>query len=284
MLCDIQVKEAQQAGHEQRPDDQAELAPSRPGFSTGSLGLAERPPRMQTKWKLAILELISGLLGWVWIVAGLAAGYFLVAVIFLDGAWSWFFWSTAISVTAKSLAGGFRENQQRVAFEAELVSEAHSPTQARQERVERILRESRVSSSEHMNAAEAEAIIRAYGAVLVNSAPPPGTVADKSRLPVSKSMLKEAIMFALGATKDPIQKSHLRIAYLQLADFQEGVGAVDVALDVSRLDLQNATPEELAQQVIEQTEGTEELQVLVQKEQEMLKQELQAAGHWSSEP
>jgi hypothetical protein len=72
---------------------------------------------MQTRTKLAILELIGGLLGWVWILASLAAVYFIVAVFAFDGTWSSFFWAAGTAVVAKWLAGGFMENQRRIAAE-----------------------------------------------------------------------------------------------------------------------------------------------------------------------
>ena len=40
---------------------------------------------MQLKYKLALLELIGGIFGWVWILALLAALYFLVMALFAGG-------------------------------------------------------------------------------------------------------------------------------------------------------------------------------------------------------
>jgi hypothetical protein len=42
---------------------------------------------MQLKYKLALLELIGGLFGWVWILAALAALYFLAMALFAGGSW-----------------------------------------------------------------------------------------------------------------------------------------------------------------------------------------------------
>jgi hypothetical protein len=40
---------------------------------------------MQLNYKLALLELIGGLFGWVWILASLAALYFLAMALFAGG-------------------------------------------------------------------------------------------------------------------------------------------------------------------------------------------------------
>jgi hypothetical protein len=88
---------------------------------------------MQTKTKLALLELIGGIFGWVWIISFLAALYFLAMAIFSDGPWSRFFWAFGIGAVAKWLTRGLRDNQARVAFEAKLVAEGYTPEQAAKE-------------------------------------------------------------------------------------------------------------------------------------------------------
>lgn len=88
---------------------------------------------METKWKLAILEFVAGMFGWIWIIASLAALYFLAMAVFSDGTWSNFFWAVGASVVTKWLAKGFDDNQQRVAFEAKLISEGYTPEEAAKE-------------------------------------------------------------------------------------------------------------------------------------------------------
>ncbi len=66
---------------------------------------------METKSKLAILELIAGLLGWVWIGASIAALYFLAMAVLSDGTWSRFFWALGAGVVAKWLARDFQDNK-----------------------------------------------------------------------------------------------------------------------------------------------------------------------------
>ena len=92
---------------------------------------------METKTKLVWLELVGGILGWVWILASVAALYFLVVAIFSDSPWSRFFWAFGIGIVAKWIAKGFRDNQLRVAFIAGLVAKGLSHEDACKEWFER---------------------------------------------------------------------------------------------------------------------------------------------------
>ncbi len=96
---------------------------------------------METKTKLVLLELTGGIFGWVWIIASLAALYFLATAVFSDSSWSRFFWAFGVSAVAKWLARGFQDNQQRVAFEAKLIAEGYSPDQAAKEWMSRYMGE-----------------------------------------------------------------------------------------------------------------------------------------------
>jgi hypothetical protein len=99
---------------------------------------------METRTKLVSLELIASLFGWVWIGASVATLYFLVMALFSDGAWSSAFWSIGIGVVAKWLAKGFRDNQIRVAFVAEMVAKGHSPQEANEVWLSRYNRDGKV--------------------------------------------------------------------------------------------------------------------------------------------
>lgn len=88
---------------------------------------------MQTRTKLVILELIAGIVGWIWILGWIASIYFLIAVFAFDGKWSNFFWAVGISVIAKWLAHGFNYHKDRIAYEAKLVTSGVSPGQVRTE-------------------------------------------------------------------------------------------------------------------------------------------------------
>jgi len=95
---------------------------------------------MELRTKLICLELLGGIFGWVWIVASVAALYFLVAAIFFDSPWSRFFWAFGIGVVGKWLAKVFRDNQLRVAFVAELMEKGLSREEAGREWFERYMR------------------------------------------------------------------------------------------------------------------------------------------------
>lgn len=88
---------------------------------------------MELRTKLVWLELIGGIFGWVWIVASVAALYFLVVAIFFDSPWPRFFWMFGIGVVAKWLMKGFRDNQLRVAVVAELMENGLSHEEANKE-------------------------------------------------------------------------------------------------------------------------------------------------------
>ena len=122
-------------------------------------------------------------------------------------------------------------------------------------------------------------IVQAYGKILETSAPVPGTVADASKLPYPKQQIKEAIVVALCSTDDPQIKEHLKVGYIQLSDWQEGVDATNQGIDLSGLNL-NQDTESLANAVLDQAPGSEKWMAIVQKEQEDLKKELQALGLW----
>jgi hypothetical protein len=95
---------------------------------------------MRTRSTLALLNLIGGLLGWLWMLASIAAVYFLIAAIAFHQPWSGFVWAIGTGAIANWLAQGFLENQARIAFEAQLVATGYSPEEAGREWMKRYLR------------------------------------------------------------------------------------------------------------------------------------------------
>jgi hypothetical protein len=95
---------------------------------------------MTTRSKLALLNLIGGLLGWAWILASIAAGYFLIAAIAFHQPWTGFVWAIGTGAIANCLARGLLENEARIAFEADLVATGYSPEEAGREWMKRYLR------------------------------------------------------------------------------------------------------------------------------------------------
>lgn len=122
-------------------------------------------------------------------------------------------------------------------------------------------------------------ILQSYGKILETAAPAPGTVADVNKLPYTKQQIKKAIIAALRSTGDSQMKEHLKVAYIVLSNWQEGVGEVNRGLDVSALDM-NQDAESLAKAVLEQSSGAEYWTAKAQKEQETLERELQELGLW----
>lgn len=88
---------------------------------------------MKTQTKLIVLELVSGLFGWIWIIASVGFVAAIVGVMFFD--WSWWnvLYAFLIGGVAKWLAKGFIDNKNRVIFERELISKGLSPADAANE-------------------------------------------------------------------------------------------------------------------------------------------------------
>lgn len=125
---------------------------------------------------------------------------------------------------------------------------------------------------------ESELIINAYGKTLEHLAPAPGTVADESKLPFPKDHIKQAILCALKATQLPTQKQALKVAYLQLADFQSGVGGKNAGLDLSNVDVSRLTQDDLLA-LANNMASSQDVVSKARAESEQLATELAAAGH-----
>lgn len=86
---------------------------------------------MTTMQKLTLLELVSGILGWGWLIAGAATLYFVVAAIGFDGSWTNAGIAFGVGAVCKWLAKGVHDNKIRVAFEAEMISKGLTLEEAR---------------------------------------------------------------------------------------------------------------------------------------------------------
>lgn len=187
---------------------------------------------MQTRSKLALLQLIGGLFGWIWIIASVASIYFLVAALAFNGRWSSLFWAVGTGVVAKWLARGFNDHQRRVAYEAELVSRGLSPKQAQEAWLMAYTQgapapapsEGRQvgtsSTSSQAALLEAQEIVNKYSTVLEHSK---AITHSKTMLPAPKQQIKYALVAlarhakASGASPDALEP--LRVGYASLADF-----------------------------------------------------------------
>ncbi len=119
----------------------------------------------------------------------------------------------------------------------------------------------------------AEKIINAFGVVLEKESPTTGCVKDVSRLPYPKEKIKQALIVGLRSVTDRQIKEYLKMAYISLADWQDGVGEKTLGLSTSKLDL-NQSIETLAEEIGQQTEGFEKWKPIIQADLKRLQNEL----------
>jgi hypothetical protein len=138
------------------------------------------------------------------------------------------------------------------------------------------------STSESVSAVspdEIEKIINAYGTELAKGTAGAGVVSDSKPLPFPKASIKAAIQFALRATLDTQMKEQLKIAYISLADWQDGVGPIPVGINLQNLDL-NADPLALAQMLAAPDPKVTGFQKRADIEAQELEQELKQLNLW----
>lgn len=85
---------------------------------------------METRKKLATLELVAGVFGWIWIIASIGALYFAAVAMFSTGSWWNVLWALVVAAVTKWLARGFHDSKQRVAYEVNLVERGFTPEEA----------------------------------------------------------------------------------------------------------------------------------------------------------
>ena len=158
---------------------------------------------MQVKIKLVALELISGLLGWVWIIASVAGAYCFVLAVFFEGIWSDFFSAFGISIIAKWFAGGFEAIRKRVASEA-----THAPK----------------NTSSATTEPSSEAIIRKFAGYIEDNPFDDDQILDVNLLPFSKATIFDAFMTEFASPNPKFKRFDLTVMFLALPHFQEEVG------------------------------------------------------------
>lgn len=124
-------------------------------------------------------------------------------------------------------------------------------------------------------------IVNDYGATLASSAAPfPGCVADACKLPYPKEDIKMALLHMLRVVEDAQLRSALKMCYISLAQWQEGVGDTDVGLDFSKIDT-NANAYELAKWVASHNDSAwKKAWSQMSAELETLRGDLQKLGLW----
>ena len=123
-----------------------------------------------------------------------------------------------------------------------------------------------------------EAVINAYAGLLAQGEAGSGIVSDTKGLPFPKNTIKEALQVAIRVELDT-QKEQLKVAYISLADWQDGVGPKPVGMNLLTLDL-NGDPQILAQALANQDLRVVELQKQSDAEMQFLKNELVKLGLW----
>jgi len=134
------------------------------------------------------------------------------------------------------------------------------------------------SSTHSVTLKDAVEIIQAYAKCLENRALSTSVVTDSNKLPCSKEEIKAALLVAMNANIDPAQKKHLATGYVQLADFQSGVGDKVVGLDISNIDIDADGVDALAEQVSQSQQDFDSWTLRIDAEQKLLLEELKKAG------
>ena len=129
------------------------------------------------------------------------------------------------------------------------------------------------------NGTDFTAVVQAYGRLLETDAPVDGTVADTNKLPYPKQKVKEALLAALLTTPDERMREQLKVGYIYLADWQDGVGDANRGFDPSTLDRSKDT-KSLSAQVSSAVADAQHWTDAADREREALKKELEELGLW----
>jgi hypothetical protein len=132
-------------------------------------------------------------------------------------------------------------------------------------------------SVERINAKieECQRIVRAYGDALLSRK---SMYADASDLPYSKSIIKEALVVAMMATKDKQVRDQIMCSFLYLADWQDGIGPGPHDLNLTPRP--GETIQERAKRFMEKSPAYMELSKKVVLEMQALFEELKTRGFW----
>ena len=132
------------------------------------------------------------------------------------------------------------------------------------------------STSATMTFQQAADIAGSYGDVLVNNTM--RTIADTSKLPYPKNIIKQALIVLLNQNTDSQMLEYLKSSYWLLANWQDGVGPTNVGLELSNMDL-TTDPVELAKQVSDQSSDVQGWSEKVYAERLQLQAELKELGY-----
>jgi len=80
---------------------------------------------MKTTTKLVILGLLGGIFSWLWVVASVAAIYFLYEVLAHDAPWSFLLWSVVAGLVAKQSATSIYDAKRRLDYVDQLMDRGY---------------------------------------------------------------------------------------------------------------------------------------------------------------
>ena len=182
---------------------------------------------MKTRTKLVFLELVAGIFGWMWLIAGAATVYFAITAIWFEGSWSFILAAIITSITCKWLAKGFHDNKKRVAYEAELISRGMTPKEAGESWVQAYAGKNQNGTGK--NDEENSEIIRNY-AIYIEKNPIMDEIKDRTCLPYTRDKILESLHSAYEKISDESQKEQIKVLAITLAYFQPNVGEEPLTL------------------------------------------------------
>ena len=158
---------------------------------------------MEKQRKLVILELLSGLFGWTWIIASIGALYFFVSAIAFSGIWSSFIWAIGVGAGAKWITRVIEKNRMKSSLNFESSPEIKIAKDISHEN--RLL------------------IISDFGRFIENEKDPTA-IKDVNCLPHSKDKIVDAILEEYVLQNDDKILEILKTGLMFISDYQEGIG------------------------------------------------------------
>ena len=197
---------------------------------------------------------------WMWLIAAVAIYYFIGwwAVIPALGAG----WSAVSSVVMTTQAKKLRQGTYGIPNPNNAVGGSKTPNPDSKESIEE-------------KARQVMTVINTYGAFLMSEkAPAAGCIADTSKLPFPKALIKAALMVGIRTSSSSEAATHLTHGYYQLANFQDGVGEHDVGIDTTQLDMSSP---DLATRILEQAERHDQFSAKSEAENLQLREDIKNA-------
>lgn len=124
-------------------------------------------------------------------------------------------------------------------------------------------------------------VVAAFGEVLERSDPGPSAVADVKSLPYPKEEIKRAILAMLMVAADHQTREHLKVAYLSLAHWQNGVGPTVQGITLQTLTTQMSF-DDLIHELGPRGEEFKRWKPILKAETDALIDDLRQLGYWDN--